>query len=118
MYTITLHNVLIWCREQLKVPVPPNPVRAKKMAAARAAREAKRSSTLAQLQLQQQLEAEEARRVREERRSEARRQVSAAAVDGELQESLLTRAPTRWYMGQYGNNDGSHISAPYIFHTV
>ena len=79
------------------------------MAAARAARDAKRSSTHAQLQLQQQLEAEEARRVREERRNEARKQVSAATVDGELQESLVPRTPTRWYMGQYGNNEGTKI---------
>ena len=86
------------------MPVPPNPVKARKHAAERAAREAKRANPPPQIPLDR----DEERRRREEAKKESRRQAIAAAESGVDEEAAAAvKKPTRWYMGQYGANDGT-----------
>lgn len=86
------------------MPVPPNPVKARKHAAERAAREAKRANPTP---APPPLDKEDERRRKEEQKREVRRQAIAAAEAGADDEPVVAKTPTRWYMGQYGVNEGT-----------
>ena len=90
---------------QFHIPVPPNPVKARKAAAARAAREAKRKEPAPPPRY---IDKEEERRMREEKKKESRRQAMEKANAGITdEEEAQVKKPTKWYMGQYGANEGN-----------
>lgn len=88
----------------MTLPVPPNPVKAKKAAAARAAKEAKMKNQGAPRPL---VDDEEERRRAEKRRATKAQQKKAATRGDEEDGEGDGRGGkvTKWYMGQYGNNE-------------
>ena len=84
----------------MTLPIPPNPVKAQKAAAARAAKEEKRKNKQNQQFMMQEDDKEKKRRELRNAIAQAQKQMH------DDNDSTPRPKSTRWYMGQYGNNDG------------
>lgn len=101
---LRLCNTSLWLVDtllhQMTLPVPPNPVKAKKAAAARAAKEAKMKAPVG-------IPVDEDETPVQRKKKSNRKQAQRADEDGEEEGDKGKKPnPTKWYMGQYGNNDG------------
>ncbi|KAK2154993.1 hypothetical protein LSH36_251g00013 [Paralvinella palmiformis] len=86
----------------MTLPCPPNPVKAKKAAAARAAKEAKMKNPQMQ-QMMMEDAAQSKRRDRKKAKPSAHQKQAATTDDDD--DRPTTASVTKWYMGQYGNNE-------------
>ena len=89
---------------QFNIPVPPNPVKAKKAAAMRAAKEAKMKNPNPP---PPPADEEELKKRKERAKKTGRSRANIGGQEDEEDQSV--HKPTRWYMGQYGVNDGNNI---------
>lgn len=92
---------------QVTVPCPPNPAKAKKIAAMKAAKEKKMKQPIARSGLEMMEEQDKAEE-REKRRQSQKKTLSERqklANEPENEEEVKKK-PGKWYMGIYGGNDG------------
>lgn len=102
----------------MTLPIPPNPLKATKAAAARAAKEGKNRNVTAQPDRKQNTGLVES----------ARGSVSAAGQqpvetkNDETNDEENHIEPKhniqKWYMGQYGNNNGNLLFTKFVFHYI
>ena len=90
----------------MTLPCPANPVKAKKAAAMRAAKEAKMNNT----EKMSMADIQKANIDPSQKKKTAARTTKVVIVTGDEDERegrQRMKGPTKWYMGQYGNDDGT-----------
>ncbi|KAL3885307.1 hypothetical protein ACJMK2_025385 [Sinanodonta woodiana] len=97
----------------ITIPCPPNPARAKKLAAMRKLKEEKMKNppkVVIKLPHEEEKEKEEKRKKIEELRQAQKQQQGGQEPEGEVVE----KKQARWYMGEYGNNDDDENDHLYL----
>lgn len=83
------------------MPCPPNPAKAKKLAAVRAAKEAKMNQPVRNIPAPLDMQEEEPKKKRK-----PQKQLQQQPQEEQEEEMAMRRPETRWYMGIYGGSDG------------
>ena len=92
----------------MTLPCPPNPVKAKKAAAARAAKEAKAKKPPPMAYEEE--EEKKAKRAKSKSQKSEKARMAAFQAENDEEEGSHPHKQTKWYMGQYGSNDGKTCS--------
>ncbi|XP_064596326.1 death domain-containing protein 1-like [Liolophura sinensis] len=95
----------------ITVPCPPNPAKAKKLAAVRAAKEAKMTQPVRNNPVPLDMQDEEPKKKRK-----PQKQLQSQQQQEQEEEMTVRRTETRWYMGIYGGSDDDENDNLYLFH--